>query len=478
MPLSSELYQRCRAILLRCTEFDSNASLRSVFVTDELHPFRSGLPEAANKNERVDNCLAHLLSKRLSDGQAVLPLFLAALRDRYPVEDALRQELEILYVDVEQKLDAQTTQNELHTETVQTISKKTVAGQPIAKPSEEFDPRLMLEAPGGVVDLESPFYIERQADKKLKRELLRPGTTTTIRAPRQTGKTSLLVRGVDFGHKRGALYVFFDFQMVDETYLQDLDTFLRHMALYIADQLSVESEKVDMVWQTPLSPKERLTRFLEDHVLQNATRPIILAIDEADRLFEATFRQEFFSLIRAWFTRRGYNELWKKLNIAMVISTQPYLLIDDIHQSPFNVGTRIELKDFTAEQVQDLNDRHESPLNEAELEAMLSLLGGHPYLVRQALYTLVDEGMTWPQLEEIAITESGPFSQHLRQYLGYLRDKPGLKQAIKSILTKQSCPDEVILTRLISAGLVQQDEARRCRCRCQLYERYFRRFLL
>lgn len=94
--LPSELYQRCRTTLLKCSEFDSNASLRSVFVTDELYPFRSGLPEAARRNERVDACLDFLLPKHLSDSRPVLPLFLAALRDRYQEGDALHDELEVL----------------------------------------------------------------------------------------------------------------------------------------------------------------------------------------------------------------------------------------------------------------------------------------------------------------------------------------------------------------------------------------------
>lgn len=91
--LSSGLYNRCRTILLRCSEFDSNASLSAIFLTDELVPFRRELPEAASKNERVDKCLACLLDKQLNDGRYVLPLFLAALRDRYQIGDALRDEL-------------------------------------------------------------------------------------------------------------------------------------------------------------------------------------------------------------------------------------------------------------------------------------------------------------------------------------------------------------------------------------------------
>lgn len=362
----------------------------------------------------------------------------------------------------------------------QTISKSTAAGQPIAEPVSNFDPRLILEVPGGLVDLESPFYIERRADVRFKRELDMAGTVITIRAPRQMGKTSLLMRGIEYARQQGSPILFFDFQMIDPTYLQTLDFFLHYMALSVAIALKIKPENVDSVWQIPLSPKERLTRFLEDYVLQPLTRPIILAIDEADRLFEATFRQEFFSLIRAWFTKmRGFNPLWKRLNVALVISTQPYLLIDDINQSPFNVGLKIDLEDFTLEQVQDLNQRHGMPLNEPELLDMMTLLGGHPYLVRQALYTLVDEGITWVEMARVATTEAGPFSSHLRQYIWRLWDNPQLVEAIKNILlNKQPYADQITLTRLNAAGLIRQDESGRYRCRCQLYDTYFRRIFL
>jgi WD40 repeat protein len=99
--LSAELYNRCRNTLLRCSEFDGNASLRVIFVTAELAPFRAGLPEVDSKGARVDACLAYLADKRLSDGWPVLPVFLAALRDRYQAGDALRDELEELYQGVQ-----------------------------------------------------------------------------------------------------------------------------------------------------------------------------------------------------------------------------------------------------------------------------------------------------------------------------------------------------------------------------------------
>ena len=81
---------------MRCTEFDSNTSLRSLFVTEELAPFANALPEASSKAGRVDATLAYLSEKRLRDGQGTLPLFATALRDRYDDSDALWGELETL----------------------------------------------------------------------------------------------------------------------------------------------------------------------------------------------------------------------------------------------------------------------------------------------------------------------------------------------------------------------------------------------
>ncbi|MCB0212635.1 MAG: AAA-like domain-containing protein [Anaerolineae bacterium] len=360
----------------------------------------------------------------------------------------------------------------------QTVSKTNVGGRPIVEPYSNFDPWLILEAPGGLVDLESPFYIERRADIRLKRELSKAGTTTTIRAPRQMGKTSLLVRGVEHARQKGSSIIFCDFQMIDSTYLQSLDVFLYYLALNIATTLKIDPEEVDRIWQSPLGPPDRLTQFLEDRALKQATNPIVLAIDEADRLFEASFRQQFFALIRAWFTKRGFNPLWKKINIAMVISTHPFLLIDDINQSPFNVGLRLDLEDFDLDQVRDLNERHGAPLNETELLNMMTLLGGHPYLVRQAFYSLIDEEITWVELVKDATAETGPFKSHLRQYLWQLRDKPQLIQALQTILTQQTCSDDTALTRLSAAGLLRQSEDGRYLCRCQLYELYLKRFLL
>ena len=67
----------------------------------------------------------------------------------------------------------------------------------------------------------------------------------------------------------------------------------------------------------------------------------------------------------------------------MAYATESHRFITDLNQSPFNVGTRLVLEDFSLEQVAELNQRYGSPLRvQTGLAGFFKLVGGHPYLVR------------------------------------------------------------------------------------------------
>ncbi len=91
--IPNDIYTFCRNVLGKCSEFDTHRSLQAIFITEKLRPFSSGLPEATNRNERVDLCLNYLLQNRHSSGESIFPIFLEVLRDRYPEENALHEEL-------------------------------------------------------------------------------------------------------------------------------------------------------------------------------------------------------------------------------------------------------------------------------------------------------------------------------------------------------------------------------------------------
>ena len=343
-------------------------------------------------------------------------------------------------------------------------------------PLPEFDPA-MLEVPGGAVKLCDRFYIEREADGRLKEQMVKWGTTTTIRAPRQTGKTSLLARGIQHAREQGINVVLLDFQGCGSDQLASLSVFLRGIAESICDELDLDEQAVEKAWQGSRSAPIKLRRFIEKQVLPVLNKPLVLAMDEADCLLQTDFHKDFFGLLRSWHNLRASCQDWNKFNIVLVISTEPYLLIDDVHQSPFNVGLDLGLNDFDEAQVRDLNQRHGSPVAAGDLPYLMTLLCGHPYLTRRTLYAMVAEHIAWSELVRNASTDHGPFSDHLRHQYWGIRDKPELEKALKEIISTNCCSDEMALFRLLRAGLVR-GSGNYCTCRCGLYELYFRDKLL
>jgi hypothetical protein len=347
---------------------------------------------------------------------------------------------------------------------------------PASPPTPAFDVDLLdaLTAPGGAVDLHDPFYIVRDADGRLQRELARRGrgTTVTIRAPRQTGKSSLLARGMHFARERGARILYLDLQRVERRALAGPDRFLRYLADLVAHQLRLDAREVEHAWRGPLGPQDRLTVLLEDTVLPAAEAPLVLAVDEADRLLQTGFHSDFFALVRSWHDARARDERWERIHFVIVISTEPYLLIANANQSPFNVGLKLYLHDFDAAQVAELNRRHGTPLGETELTDLLQLTGGQPYLTRTALYAVVVEGHRWTELRRQAAEDRGPFGDHLRHHLQILHDQPSLRDALRHALRHGECPDAAARFRLVQAGLLRES-GDACAPRCELYRRYF-----
>jgi hypothetical protein len=344
-------------------------------------------------------------------------------------------------------------------------------------PQPYADPRFIetLREPSGAVRLRSEFYLEREGDDQLSQELSKPyGATITIRAPRQTGKSSLLIRGLAQARQNGAQAVLVDLQPVEDHYLQNLGLFLRYLAELLVTRLRLDPAEVEKSWRSSLGASDKLTYLMEGYILPTVGSRIMLALDEADRLLRTPFHDTFFGLLRFWHNSRAMNDLWENLDIALAISTEPHLLISDVTQSPFNVGLKLRLEDFTPAQVAELNHRYRSPLQEAELPDFMDDLNGHPYLTQKALYTMVTQSLTWSQLAQVAPTESSPMGDHLRRYLWLISQEPELSQALKQIIAHGRSPNEAAYYRLFRAGLIQGTDSKSCQCRCRLYERYLK----
>ena len=354
------------------------------------------------------------------------------------------------------------------------LTAATQAADAIPQPLPSAQPvslKAPLEMPEGTMDLESQFYVARSGDAIALETVGRQGVTITIKGPRQMGKSSLLIRTMAAAVEAGKRVAFLDFQLFDKTALTDGDRFFRQFCAWLTDELEL-ADQVEKYWESPLGNSQRCTRYMQRYLLKEIGSPLVLAMDEVESVFDSDFRSDFFSMLRSWHNNRASTPIWKQLDLVLVTSTEPYQLIENLNQSPFNVGQVIDLVDFTPEQVADLIGRHGGALNAQQSEQLMTLLGGHPYLVRRALYLLASGQFGWADLLAEVGADRGPFGDHLRYHLFRMNDKPDLIQGMLQVIRKQTCSDERVFFRLRGAGLVRR-ERQTVLPRCQLYAEYF-----
>lgn len=332
-----------------------------------------------------------------------------------------------------------------------------------------------LEPAEGTMDAESRFYIEREGDGVVRRALVRQGVTITIKGPRQMGKSSLLMRVIQRAQAAGREAVYLDLQQFDQEVLAEAGRFYIQFCQAIAEQLGLPDGTAE-AWAAGGGNNQLATRYVQNQVLKPLNRPLLLAMDEVDRLFEAKYRSDFFAMLRGWHNNRASPvplfRPWKQLDLALVTATEPYHLIANLNQSPFNVGEVIPLDDFSVEQVAELNQRHGAPLAPGPLAQLMALLHGHPYLVRRALYLVAGGQMPVERVLEQANSDYGPFGDHLRYHLFRIVDNKALRAGLRQVIRSNRCDDEKTIRLLIAAGLARQ-EAGAVLPRCPLYASYF-----
>jgi hypothetical protein len=335
-------------------------------------------------------------------------------------------------------------------------------------------PVVSLEEPQGQVPLESAFYVERPPiEADCYETILRPGALIRVKAPRQMGKSSLMTRILHHATEQGYQAASLNFQEADTEFLSDTDQFLQWFCASITDRLNLP-DKLEDYWKGVLGSKNKCTKYFQGYLLSALNSPTVLGLDEVDEVFKhPQIAADFFGLLRSWHERSKNEPVWKQLRLIIVHSKEVYIPLN-INQSPFNVGLPIELPALTQEQVKDLINRHGLNWTAQEIEQLMRLVGGHPYLVRVALYQIARDRMTLEKLQQVAPTEEGPYSDHLRRHLLNLQEDEQLLQAAKEVFAAEDCVNigTTEAFKLRSMGVVKF-HGNEVMPLCELYKKYF-----
>ncbi|WP_437980896.1 protein kinase domain-containing protein [Sorangium sp. So ce117] len=185
-------------------------------------------------------------------------------------------------------------------------------------------------------------YVERRADRELRKEIEDNQRYPYLVAPRQSGKSSLIVRTMSALDPNVFRCAFVDLSPFP---IDDYDAFWRRFLGAVARSAQLASDNIDSDY-----PEDT---FL--HWLSTFPERLVLFVDEIDVLIDARYKEQFFSQIRSLFNQRAVEERLNRLQIVLSGAAHPSRLIEDELRSPFNVGIEVELDDLSPAQVKQLS---------------------------------------------------------------------------------------------------------------------------
>ncbi len=246
---------------------------------------------------------------------------------------------------------------------------------------------------GGTLARDAPSYVERSADGHLF-SALQQGEICYVLTSRQMGKSSLMVRTAVRLRDHGTSVVALDLTSLGQNLTAE--QWYNGLLERTGQQLLLEDE-LERSWMRSkhLGPYQRWAEAMHQVVLPACPGRLVVFIDEIDSVRSLPFStDEFFAGIRELYNRRSEDADLKRLTFCLLGVATPADLIADARTTPFNIGRRIELSDFTSEEVLPLATgmSREQAVGLRFLERILYWTGGHPYLTQRLCQAVAEQG--------------------------------------------------------------------------------------
>ncbi|WP_168186378.1 AAA-like domain-containing protein [Hydrocoleum sp. CS-953] len=332
-------------------------------------------------------------------------------------------------------------------------------------------------------------YVKRPLiEEQLYENLLFTNSILRIKAPKKMGKTILINQVLEqVKMKKKYQTVSISFQEADNSHLSELNELLRWLYANVSNQLNIK-DKLELPpklneWDNltkTFGSKMTCTNYFEKYLLQKLNNSLFLCLDNLELLFlNENIYQDFLGMLRSWNDKASRNSLWQKLRVVISYAPNTDTKINP-NQSPFNIGTAIELPEFNLEEVQQLAEIYQLNLDNSQVRELMNMVEGHPYLVRLTIDSLKTRNdMTFEKILETAPTKDGIYhSPHLQEYLAILKQHSDLAEVFLSIIKGNylgNIENHAIKT-LINLGLVKYQDGK-ILVRCKLYRLYFENYL-
>lgn len=246
---------------------------------------------------------------------------------------------------------------------------------------------------GGTLRRDAPSYISRAADQNLH-TFLEAGEFCYVLTARQMGKSSLMVRTAVRLRESGTRVAVLDLTSLGQNLTAE--QWYNGLLERVGQQFDREDELEEAWLRFPqLGPMRRFMRAISDTVLADSNDRAVIFVDEIDAVRSLPFStDEFFAGIRECYNRRSLDPQLERLTFCLLGVATPSDLIRDTRTTPFNIGRRIELSDFTEQEATPLIQGlcADDAVGTALLQRVIYWTGGHPYLTQRLCRAVANDG--------------------------------------------------------------------------------------
>ncbi|MEM9542211.1 MAG: AAA-like domain-containing protein [Cyanobacteria bacterium P01_E01_bin.42] len=279
-----------------------------------------------------------------------------------------------------------------------------------------------------LIGFKSATYVKRNADEELYqfcRSSHASNRVCSILAPRQMGKSSLMVRIAERLSNEGAICIQINLQGLGGVRSEDsfwytiLEEICKQLDRYLQDrdpaQLAIDrdrsfAEKMDEQWSKKIqqTAASKVTNFLIEEILQKLEKDcqFVLFFDEIQSLIALGFQNSVIGYIKALGDDVRQKSL-QKFNIVLLGVIKPADLLQE-RQVTLNIGRQVELSNLDGN-CQPLQKGLESITRDPSrlISLILSWTNGQPFLTQLLCFLAVqvgakDASITWDaHLEKI-----------------------------------------------------------------------------
>jgi tetratricopeptide (TPR) repeat protein len=309
------------------------------------------------------------------------------------------------------------------------------------------------------------LYVDRVADQQLSAVINDMGRPGYILVARQMGKTNLLINAKKKLESPEDIFAYID---LSNRYDTDRECFRSIIDTILESNYSRMESVADEIYsdrelKTTTSHREHSRELRK--ILQEIKGKLIIILDEIDSLTSASYSDKIFAHVRSiYFERINFKE-YERLSYIISGVAEPSEIIKDKSISPFNIGQKILLGDFSYSEFESFIDKTGLKFSESVIKRVFYWCNGNPRLTWEVCSALEDMSLNYIELNEVSVDKTveelyltkfdRPPVDHIRSLV---ESEKELREAIITIIYgKSDVLSDRIKNKLYLSGILGSD---------------------